>query len=74
MPTFNPEIIKQIIKAFPFAKLTRHDATNLLFDLMALFFTYRYALKIGAATPWSFGLFLVVILLSLACVMWASKQ
>lgn len=68
------EIIKQLLKLLPFKKLTRYDVTNLAFDLLALSYTLKFALKQEGGGIGVLLLWFTVIALCLLCFIWASKQ
>lgn len=67
------EIIKQLLKILPLNKLTRYDVTNLFFDLLALYFTLQFALKVNGGID-VLVLWFAIVALCLVCFVWASKQ
>lgn len=68
-----PEWLTDLFKQLPFKKLSRHDVTNLVFDLVALTYTFEFA-KRTQNELLATGTWLIVIILTLVCVLWASKQ
>jgi hypothetical protein len=64
--------LKELLGQIPLKKLTRYDVTNLFFDLIAMFYTWKFlggvTTELVAASTW-----LVVVILCLTCFFWASK-
>ena len=68
-----PKWLSELFKQFPLKKLTRHDTTNLLFDLIALVYTLEFTRHTN--NEWiAAGTWLTVLVLCLVCIFWASKQ
>lgn len=62
-----------IFASLPFKKLRRYEVANLTFDAMGLGFTVLFTLHQNGGLA-VFLLWIAVLALSMACVMWASKQ
>jgi hypothetical protein len=63
---------KQLVEQLPWKKLTRHDITNLCFDVIALGYTAFVVRHVGSDLILSITL-VAVIVLCLVCFGWASK-
>lgn len=64
---------KTLVEAVPSRKLRRYEAANLAFEIAALYFTVQFTqhLKNEFLSSILMG---AVILMGLACVLWACKQ
>jgi hypothetical protein len=67
------KLISEIARLFPWRKLRRYEATNLLFEIVALFFTLKFVAHAQNESLASL-LLLAVVLLGFLCVTWACKQ
>jgi hypothetical protein len=63
----------EIVKIFPWHKLRRYELTNLAFELIALYFTVKFAVHMHG--EYEAALLLgAVVLLGFMCLIWACKQ
>jgi hypothetical protein len=62
--------LKHILKLFP--KLTKYQTTNILFELMALFYTLKFTAQ-GRSELLATLTWLFVVLLGFRCVTWACR-
>jgi hypothetical protein len=67
-----PKIVDGPLFALSLGKLRRYEVANLLFELMALYFTWHYTEHVNG-TP-SIALWAGVIAMGLVCIFWACKQ
>ena len=73
LPTHRNLRWKMILDALPTHRLTRYDMTNLGFDVVALYFTLKFAAAAKNELLVA-GLWALVLALCLVCFFWASKQ
>lgn len=71
MPTDNGWL--QLLKIIPLSKLRRYEITNLVFELMALYFTSKFTAHQSSPIA-CMALWAGVIALGFLCILWACRQ